>query len=630
VAPESCPAAARGAPGEVVGPRGGPVLPSPRAVEKTLLINADDSEEVRVVLLEDGRLEEVYVEAGTDPTGKGNVFVGRVQNVERGIGAAFVDLGGGVTGFLHASDIDLSARPEGMSPRPDGAARPEAAEPEGRKITDLVKPGDPLLVQVTRGPVGHKGPALTTRISLPGRYVVLLVNGQRSGVSRRIDSGEERDRMRNLLGDLEVPRGMALILRTASNGRTREEVQADLVSLYRRWEELKGRLLEGGGPRLVHEESDLVSRAMRDILPADCSRIVTDDAATADRIREFLARTQPPAPPPEPDPVPSLEADAVAGGADPTEAAVACTADAPAPTVDGAAAPSPVRARRSPPPAMRPPPTVELHAAPTPLFHAFGIEAQIEDAFRRSVRLPSGGSIVIDPTEALVAIDVNSGRLTEEEDLESTALKTDLEAVPEIARQLRMRDLGGVIVIDFIDLAESSHVQQVEQALREALKRDRARIRLGRMGPFGCLELTRQRIRPALSSVTHVACPTCAGLGKRRHPLGLALRVLREIQARVARSRGHGGMEVRVAPPVADVLKRRKGPALSLLEAALTGPLRLVADAQIPYGGWSIKGIPLKPSAPGRGGAGGSPATSGAPADGSRGGAVPEAGPETA
>jgi hypothetical protein len=207
-------------------------------------------------------------------------------------------------------------------------------------------------------------------------------------------------------------------------------------------------------------------------------------------------------------------------------------------------------------------------------------------------------------------------------------------------------DLGGVIVIDFIDLSDASHIHQVEQALREALKRDRARIRLGRMGPFGCLELTRQRIRPALSSVTHVACPTCGGLGKRRHPLGLALRVLREIQARVARSRGHGGMEVRVAPPVADVLKRRKSAALSLLEAALTGPLRLVPDSAIPYGGWSIKGIPMKPAAgapPGgsasSGGRGGAAGPGGRPAAPGRAGgggghpaaeAVPDAGAETA
>ena len=695
------------------------------AVDKVLLINADDPEEVRVALLEDGRLEEIYVEAGHDPTGKGNVYVGRVQNVEKGIGACFVDLGGNVTGFLHAGDI---------------AERPGTAPVvEGWKIQDLVKPGDPLLVQITRGPVGHKGPALTTRISLPGRYVVLLANSRRGGVSRRIDTGEERDRMRALLSGLDLPPGMAVILRTASIGRSILEVQADLAFLLELWDGFKDRLKDGGGPRLVHEESDLVSRAVRDILPPDATRIVTDQEETSTRLREYLDRTTPKsvapipvdssAPPPSmvdvaipsgqdgdirvasPDRAvaPGGGADVVAGtehssdsaGSEPSPSdssisdserearsdrdagvveagafadeddedddgldvvsadrergdsgavsapsesitssgelpngAAAVFADATgsiagaAPSQDPSAAGTPDAegrrdeggrdeggrdeggrrgrgrrrrrggARRAKPEPVPPPPVVvELHRAPTPLFHAYGIESQIEDAFRRTVRLPSGGSIVIDPTEALVAIDVNSGRLTEEEDIESTALKTDLEAVPEVARQLRLRDLGGVIVIDFIDLKESSHIRQVENALRQALARDRARIRMGRMGPFGCLELTRQRIRPALASVTHVACPTCNGLGRRRHPLGLALRLLRELRARAARSRGHGGMEVRLPALVLDALRRKKGPALAELEAALSGPLRLQADVAIPYGSWSIKGIPIKGAA---------------------------------
>jgi Ribonuclease G/E len=656
------------------------VIGSPIPVEKVLLINADEPEEVRVAVVEDGRLEEVYLEAGTDPTGKGNIFVGRAQNVERGIGAAFVDLGGGVTGFLHASDVvgdALESAPETTR----AAEPPDAVGAFGdRLITDLVKPGDLLLVQVSRGPVGHKGPSLTTRISLPGRYVVLLANSTRGGVSRRIDTGAERDRMRSLLFGLEVPAGMAVILRTASNGRTREEVQADLVELYRLWENLRGRLLEGGGPRLVHEESDLVSRAARDILPPDATRIVADDATVAARIRDYLERTRPliPRPPaaasaagspsdPTRDPSdPEPRADgthAAAGVPEATDRARASATmegigesdvtdaeipiDAPSseapPPVDDATVPSgpaerfavldesaaPVADAQEgeggshPTNAPMPlaPPVVEVHPGPTPLFHAYGIEAQIEDVFRRTIRLPSGGSIVIDPTEALVAIDVNSGRMTEEEDLETTALKTNLEAVPEVARQLRLRDLGGVIVVDFIDLRERGHTAQIERAMREALRRDRARIRMGRIGPFGCLELTRQRIRPALLSVTHVACPTCAGAGRRRHPVGLALRLLRELRARAARSRGHGGMEVRVPPPVAEVLRKRKSDSLAALEAWLTGPFRLIPDATIAYGSWSIKGLPPRspaPRPPSAGGAAGSAptpeATEGAPA----------------
>jgi ribonuclease E len=270
---------------------------------------------------------------------------------------------------------------------------------------------------------------------------------------------------------------------------------------------------------------------------------------------------------------------------------------------DAAAATEPPPAPVAVPPALPPAHEVAFHDDPTPLFHAHGVETQVEDAFRRTIRLPSGGSIVIDPTEALVAIDVNSGRLTAEEDLEATALKTDLEAVAEVARQLRLRDLGGVVVVDFIDLEETGHAHQVEQALKEALKRDRARIRVGRMGPFGCLELTRQRIRPALASVTHVSCPACHGTGRRRHPVGLALRVLREIEARVARSRGSGGLEVRVTPSVADVLRRRKARSLERIERRMSGPLRVDGDPSVPYGAWSIRGIPPKgsPRGPGAG-----------------------------
>jgi ribonuclease E len=514
--------------------------------EKVLLVNADEPEEVRVALLEDGRLEEIYVETGPDPSGKGNVYAARVQNVEKGMGAAFVDLGGGRTGFLHVSDLverpapkapEAAAPVEGGEPPPPATPAPPAEAP---RIQDLLQPGQDLLVQVSRGPVGQKGPTVTTRISLPGRFVVLLVNSTRSGVSRRLDP-EGRDRARAAARDLTVPEGMGTILRTAGLDRPREELQADLDALVALWESLRARLAAGTGPRLVHAESDLALRAGRDLLPADATRIVVDRPELAVRVREYLAATAPS-----------------------TAAAVA----------------------------------VEAHEGPTPLFHAWGVEDQVEEAFRRTVRLPSGGSIVIDPTEALVAVDVNSGRMTGEEDLETTALRTDLEAAAAVARQLRLRDLGGVIVVDFIDLRDPEHVRRVEQAFREALQRDRARLRLGRIGPFGCLEMTRQRLRPPLSSVTHAPCPSCGGTGRRRIATGLALRVLREMRARAARSGGRGGIDVRVPPAVADVLRTRKGEALAALEASLSGPLRLRADATLPAGGWAMRGLPPSGEAP--------------------------------
>jgi ribonuclease E len=557
--------------------------------EKVLLVNADDPDEVRVALVEDGRLEEVYFETGPDPSGKGNVYAARVQNVERGMGAAFLDLGGGRSGFLHVSDLVLPEAPEpapvpappgtvevgDLAPEPvDGsgggeasagattadaprvapdaaaspAGSPEGAAPgtsgvapgapglgEGRRIQDLLRPGQDLLVQVSRGPVGQKGPALTTRISLPGRYVVLLANSTRSGVSRRFD-GDARDRARSLAKDLVVPEGMGTILRTASESRSREELQADVDALVALWESLRRRLASGSGPRLVHAETDLALRAARDLLPPDAKRIVVDREDVAARVRDYLASTS------------------VAGGP--------------------------------------PPVPVEVHAGPVPLFHAHGVEDQLEEAFRRTVRLPSGGSIVLDPTEALVAIDVNSGRLTGEEDAETTALRTDLEAAAAVARQLRLRDLGGVIVVDFIDLRDAEHVRQVEQAFRDALARDRARLRVGRIGPFGCLEMTRQRLRPSLSSLTHAPCPACGGTGRRRLATGIARRVLREALARAARARNRGGLDVRVAPAVYEVLRSRAADRLRALEDALTGPLRLRPDPSLPPGGFAIKGLP--------------------------------------
>jgi ribonuclease E len=501
--------------------------------EKILLVNADEPEEVRVALLEDGRLEEIYVETGPDPSGKGNVYAARVESVEKGVGAAFVDLGASRRGFLHVSDlVEVSAAP------PGGA---------DARIQDLLEPGQDLLVQVSRGPVGQKGPTVTTRISLPGRMVVLLVNSTRSGVSRRFEA-EERERARSLAKDLVVPEGMGTILRTASLNRSREDLQADVDAQVALWESLRARLAAGTGPRLVHAESDLALRAARDLLPSDATKIVVDRPDVATRMREYLE-------------------------------------GAPG---EGARAAAPV----------------EVHEDPVPLFHAYGVEDQMEEAFRRTVRLPSGGSIVVDPTEALVAIDVNSGRLLGEEDLETTALRTDLEAAVAIARQLRLRDLGGVVVIDFIDLRDPEHAKQVEQALRDALARDRARLRVGRIGPFGCLEMTRQRLRPTLSSVTHAPCSTCGGTGRKRLATGLALRVLRELRARAARTQGRGGVDVRVPPAVADVLRTRKAPALQAVEQSFGGPVRVRADASLPAGGFVLKGLPervesaARPSAP--------------------------------
>jgi Rne/Rng family ribonuclease len=501
--------------------------PPPKKVEKVLVVNALDTEEVRIALLEDGKLEEIYVETNDEPSAMGNIYRGRVQNVERGIGAAFVDLGKGLTGFLHGSDL------------PD-------REP-GKSVADLLQPGQELIVQITRDSIGRKGPALTARVALPGRYVVLMPNSPRSGVSRRIERGRERDQLRRTLADLPVPEGMGIIVRTAGESRSAEELKQDLQNLLAEWDSIQSRAKVQGPPGLLRAESDLAERSVRDILPGDVSRIVVDAPIIAERIAALLRGWH-----------------------------------APGAGEDGA-------------PDGEPLPRVEVHRDPTPIFHAYDVETQLEDAFRRTIRLPSGGSIVIDPTEALVAIDVNSGRMTGQEHPEATALVTDHEAAVEVARQLRLRDLGGLLVVDFIDLRDRKAVRKVEKAFREALSRDRARLRLGRIGPFGCLMLSRQRIRPALSRVTHEECPACGGTGRRRNVAGLGLRVLREMQARVARSRGRGGLEVRVPEAVREWILRHRAHWLEDLQAACDGPVRLESERRLPPDGWAMKGLPPDP-----------------------------------
>ncbi len=549
-----------------------PRAPDPTAPpsDKVLLVNARDRDEARIALVVDGRLEEVFIELPGEKSAAGNVYRGRIQNVEKGIGAAFVDLGRGVTGFLHATDVPLSAHDDPATPP-----------------IERLRDGDEVIVQVTRDSIGRKGPALTGRISLPGRYLVLMPHAERSGISRRIPEGRERDRVRKLVRSLAVPEGMGVIVRTASETTDSAALEADLAHLLDEWAHIQRRAAEPGAPGVLRGESDIAERSVRDIMPPDVSRIVVDQPEIAAQIHRLLRVWYP-----------SEAAAAAAVGAADARLATAL-GDAPHGEVVGQAEGSGaeegesasehlarlrVRARQMP--------VVEIHADPMPLFHAFNVEAQLEDAYRRSARLPSGGSIVIDPTEALVAIDVNSGRLTDEADPESTALVTNLEAVEEAARQLRLRDLGGIVVIDFIDMRMRSSRRQVEKALEVALSNDRARIRLGRMGPFGLVVLSRQRIRQALARATHDPCDACGGTGRRRSAGGTGLRIVREVQARIARSRGRGGLEIRAPADVVVWLKKHRAQEMHALARTCTGPLRLEVDDQLARDTWAMKGLP--------------------------------------
>jgi len=463
-----------------------------------LLVNAREPEETRAALLEDGRLEEYRCERVRAPTLVGSLYRGTVANLERGIGAAFVDLGIGRNGFLHLSDC------------PGGG--------EGRRIDDLFRVGDDVLVQVTRDAVGGKGPVLTADPSLAGRFLVLLPRARAGGVSRRINAGEDKAKLRALGQRLQERAGAGLIVRTAGADRTQRELLRELRALQRTWALVEARAGAGRGPLLLHREGDFVVRALRDLASKDLEAVVVDDADALARAREALGAI-------EPGLLPALR----------------------------------------------------LHEG-VPLFHAYGVEEQVDALHARRVALPGGGSLVFDRTEALVAVDVNSGRTREPEGLEETALRTNLEAADVAARQIRLRDLGGVIAVDFIDLKDPGRTRAVERAFKAALARDRARLRTGRLGPFGIFLLTRQRAGEGTVAARE-ACPLCGGAGAVPDPLDIALRVCREVAARPPGTR----LRARVPPAAAPLVRERCGKAAPAVE--------VVADHDRGPGAWAVDAV---------------------------------------
>jgi ribonuclease E len=411
-------------------------------VEKKILISSGEPDECRIAVLEDGVLEEYCTERAGGRGLMGNVYVGRVVNVEPGIQAAFVDLGGDRNGFLHASDC---------TPETRGSTGPRSRPPP---IGEFIRPGQEIHVQVTREGFGNKGPTLTTYVSLPGRYVVLMPSLGRCGVSRRITDESERSRLRGILDDLVEPDEGGVILRTAAARLSAEEIAGDLDAVRAAWREMTSRAGGARAPTLIHEEPDLFTRTMRDLLADDVTELLVDSDEIQKRAHDLLE---------------SLGRSA-----------------------DG---------------------LLKRHDGPGALHETHGLAGQIERLFDRRVPLPSGGHLVIDRTEALVAIDVNSGSLTGEKGLEETAFKTDMEAVPEICRQLRLRDLGGVIIVDLIDVRTAEHRRLIETAFREHLARDRARIRVSRISEFGIVQMTRQRTGPCIDPGRRAPCPTCGGSG---------------------------------------------------------------------------------------------------------------------
>ena len=425
---------------------------------KRMLVNATQEEELRVALVDGQRIYDLDVEVPSREQKKANVYKGRITRVEPSLEACFVDYGAERHGFLPLKEVSREYFKDGQLP--GGRAN----------LRELLAEGQDIIVQVEKEERGNKGAALTTFISLAGRFLVLMPNNARAGgVSRRIE-GEDREQLREALDQVQIPEGMGAIVRTAGVGRTAEELQWDLDNLKEVWNAVAQAAEGRPSPFLIYQESKAIIRALRDYLADDIGEILVDNQEIYTEAQQYMQRFMP------------------AG--------------------------------------LR---KLKLYEDPVPLFTRFQIENQIESAHSHKVNLPSGGSIVIDPTEALVSIDINSARATRGSDIEATATNTNLEAADEIARQLRLRDLGGLIVIDFIDMESQKNQRAVEDRLRDAVKQDRARIQIGRISRFGLLELSRQRLRPSIGESASIACPRCSGMGTIRSVDSLALALLRLI-----------------------------------------------------------------------------------------------------
>lgn len=485
-------------------------------MKKEMLINVSQPEECRIAILEDGVLEELYTERASQNNFAGNIYKGKIVNLEPSIQAAFVDFGVGRNGFLHISDVEPQYfRQAGYDPeeimegnipgadiddgdedasdsdddaveggkRPSGGNRGDGLDRGRRRngrnshssrprfkppIQEIFRRGDEVLVQVIKEGIGTKGPTLSTYISIPGRYLVLMPALGRVGVSRKIEDDKRRRTLRNMLLELNPPKGLGFIVRTAGQERTQRELSRDMAYLVRLWKVLVKRVKNSPCPADIYEESDMIIRTIRDIFTDDIDTIMVDEKGAYERAKEFLQLTMP-----------------------------------------------------------RYVSRLKLYDSREPLYHKYGLEKEIAKIHRRTVPLKGGGSIVIDPTEALVAIDVNSGSFRTDKSAEETSFQLNMSAAKEIARQLRLRDLGGVIVNDFIDMRSETHRRKVERALHDAMRRDRARTKILRTSPFGLIEMTRQRIRPSLKRSVYEDCPCCQGRAVVKTGESMAIEVVR-------------------------------------------------------------------------------------------------------
>lgn len=480
-------------------------------MKKEMLVNVLQPEESRIAIVEDGVLEELYVERTSLENYVGNIYKGKVVNIEPSIQAVFVDFGVGRNGFLHVSDVEyqyykhlLSEKEVAEAERGKNSKLNERSARNKPPIQDIFQRGSEVLVQVIKEGIGNKGPTLSTYISIPGRYLVIMPGLNRLGVSRKIADEDVRRTLRKTLRNLNPPKGLGFIVRTAGVDRSEKDLQRDMNYLLRLWKTIVRRIQKSPTPTDIYEESDMTTRTIRDIYHRDIESIYIDEQEAYERARDFMKVVLPK-------------------------------------HVD----------------------RIKLYDKKEPIFHP--IEEEIDRIQSRHVPMKNGASLVIDQTEALVAIDVNSGSFRADNDAEESAFKVNMQAAEEIARQIRLRDLGGVIVNDFIDMREERHRRAVERKLRQCVERDRARTKVLRISPFGLIEMTRQRIRPSLRRSIYEDCPCCNGTGQVKTAESLAIEVMRVLMS-AASHQAVRSVKLEVHPRVADYLINRKRRQMTDLE----------------------------------------------------------------
>lgn len=478
-------------------------------MDQKMFINAVHPEECRIAIVDGTNLAELEIESNFGKKSKGNIYLGRISRIEPSLQAAFVDIGTNRNGFLQINDVHP-------------ATFRDSQKRGGRvKIQDVLEPGQQLVVQVVKEERDMKGATLTTYLSLPGRYVVIMPGSERAGISRKISDIEQRSRLKKLSRELEIPSGVGLIVRTAGLDRSLSELSRDLSMQLKLWESILTANQTAKAPALLYKDSDLATRVIRDYFTPDVREIIIDDAETFRKVREFVGQVMP-------------------------------------------------RYRSR----------IKLYDQRQPIFSHYNIDQQVQDTMNPEVKLKSGGAIILEQLEALVAIDVNSGKATDGDNIEETAYKTNLEAADEIARQLRLRDLGGLVVIDFIDMLDKRHRATVERRLQDAVKNDKARIELGRLSKFGLLEMSRQRLRASLSSQSLHTCDHCMGRGTVKSPEVVALDVLRKIQAAVMV--GHVSLvKARLSSVPAFFLLNNKRREISELEREFGVHIYLLPDGRL-------------------------------------------------